>query len=444
LVRLSKPRKTLGLALLWSALVLFLCLLYVWLAADEHQGRSVANPTEQSPKWFERLLAPMTAANRNEIDRVKVLSDVSATANTDRRDAEVCHDFMSKNDPQKIAMDTRGVMYAYLRQADSKLKETLMLIAATGDPLQKATALLLSAEIEQGNARESYFQGHPHCEINEACQLELSRLQMAASRATVDAVAKMAVYSKDPSLYATAFHACASLPTKPDGFCTQVNAAQWASRDPENGIPWLHVLQELSQGSEGENQSTIADALYKISKAKRFDAQTNILSQLPNQTLSESDSISHARLQDLAFNITTKIPTPSYRPIINACKGNALNDGNRRAICEDLASQLQRENASMIEVILSGKIGEQLGWDKVRTQSIQDDRDAFRGLMIDKANKALAQKRSQEDVMKLCLDDLGASRKFSQMNVEGEYKQYQEELTSYPVPRTELIRMGKK
>jgi hypothetical protein len=63
--------------------------------------------------------------------------------------------------------------------------------------------------------------------------------------------------------------------------------------------------------------------------------------------------------------------------------------------------------------------------------------------MIDKANKALTSKKSPEDVMKLCLDDLGASHKFRRIDVEGEYKQYQDELKNYPVSRAELILMGK-
>jgi hypothetical protein len=445
LFKLSKPRKEIWYSLLFLLMAMLVYLLYAWFTHDEYSGASIAHSTDPPNALLERLVTPATSTNRNDADLIKESTEVSAQISADNRDVAVCNDFINKSDHKKTASDTREQMYIYLQRADPLLKKALAQVVEAGDPRQKATALVLQAEMARGNARESYLQRHSNCEANEACQLELNHLQIAAGVSMVDAVAKMAVYSRDPILYATAFNACATLPQKINGFCVQVNAAQWASRDPENGTPWLYVLQELSQEGQGGNQSTIADALYKFSKAKRFDAQTNILSQLPKQFLPESNGIAHAhaRLEDLASYIMSRNPIPSYRPIMNACKGSVLSDGNRREMCEDIARQLQRDNASFIEVILSGKMGEYLGWDKARTQSIQDDRDAIRGMFLDKANKALARGKSPDNVMKLCLDDLGSAHRSSRIDVEGEYRQYQDELRNYPVPRAELIRMEK-
>jgi hypothetical protein len=205
LINSSKPRKKkVWLFLAVMALAMFVCLLSVWFARDGGHGVRVGNSVAQSKAPIARLVAPVTPTNRNNAEGEKVSLDVSTSKNADNHHAEVCKDFVSKNDPKKIATDTRELMYAHLRRTDPKLEERLKWLLESGDLRQKASSLVLQAEMARGNARESYLQRYPNCETDQACQLELNRLQMAATIASVDAVAKMAVYSRDP--YCTQRH----------------------------------------------------------------------------------------------------------------------------------------------------------------------------------------------------------------------------------------------
>jgi hypothetical protein len=283
---------------LWFLFVLLFLILSLWWGSDIHHRDASTSAVEDTYGWFERLNSDSNSKPAAIASPAQKFTDASSTKTRGHDEPDICSDIVKTSDHARLAKDMEPILERYLRQADPAIEQALTQILQTGDARQKGSALALQAEIEESKARDRFLDLHPNCENNEDCEAQLSIAVESAAKTQIDAVAKMAVYSSDPKLYAMAYNACKPLAVQ-RGFCTQINATQWASRDPENGTTWMHVLQELSQAGAAENQSMIANALYKLSKAKRFDSYIDVSSYLPEQLVPKEDSLAQARMQNL-------------------------------------------------------------------------------------------------------------------------------------------------
>jgi hypothetical protein len=100
--------------------------------------------------------------------------------------------------------------------------------------------------------------------------------------AAVDAVAQDALASSDPRIYSLAMHACLDADARsgdliggppPPQSCQSLNARQWTSIDPGNGVPWLLVYMNANSA---EDAAAKADAMAHLVAATRFDDRPDI------------------------------------------------------------------------------------------------------------------------------------------------------------------------
>ena len=98
----------------------------------------------------------------------------------------------------------------------------------------------------------------------------------------VDAVAQDALASSDPRIYSLAMHACLDADARsgdliggppPPQSCQSLNARQWTSIDPGNGVPWLLVYM---QANLAKDAAAKADAMAHLVAATRFDDRPDI------------------------------------------------------------------------------------------------------------------------------------------------------------------------
>ncbi|MFZ6802095.1 hypothetical protein [Undibacterium sp. Di24W] len=430
---------------LWFLFVLLFLMLSLWWGSDTQHRDASTSAVDDTYVWFARLNSDSNSKSKSvtSASPAQKFTDASSTKTRSHDEPDICSDIVKTSDHGRLAKDMEPILERYLRQADPAIEQALMQILQTGDPRQKGSALALQAEIQESKARDRFLDLHPNCENNEDCEAQLSMAVESAAKTQIDAIAKMAVYSSDPKLYAMAYNACKPLAAQ-RGFCTQINATQWASRDPENGTTWMHVFQELSRAGAAENQSMIANALYKLSKAKRFDAYIDVSSYLSEQFMPKEDTLAQARMQNLAWQVLIKSPLPHYSLIINACKGNLLDDGNRRQMCEEITQQLLRQDGSIIDFGIARKMGENLGWDKTTTQVMQEEILAINAMLRDRAKKTELQLKSQEGMLLACREHLNQFNQGIKMMSEGEYKQYRLELDQYPLSRAELVHISRE
>lgn len=428
---------------LWLLFVLLFLILSLWWGSDIRHREASTSAVDDTYGWFARLNSDSNSKSVTSVSLAQKSSDSESEKTRTHDEPDICSDIVKTSDQTRLSKDMESILERHLRQADPAIEQALTQILQTGDARQKASALVLQAEMQQSKARDRFLDTHPNCESNEDCEAQLSMVVENAAKSRIDAIAKMAVYSPDPKLYAMAYNAC-NLTGDQGGFCTQINAAQWASRDPENGIAWMHVLHELSQAGAAENQSMIANALYKLSKAKRFDAHFDVSSYLPEQLVLKEDKLRQVRMENLASQLWDKSPLPSYTPIMNACKGIVLSDGNRRQMCEEITQQLLRPDGFLIDFAVARRMGENLAWDKARTQAMREEHEAINGMWLDRVKKGELQLKSKEGMLLACREHLNRFSLGKKLLSEGELKQYRLELDQYPLSRAELVRISRE
>nr|WP_314857842.1 hypothetical protein [uncultured Undibacterium sp.] len=428
---------------LWFLFVLLFLILSLWWGSDIHHRDASTSAVEDTYGWFARLNSDSNSKSAASALPPQKSADSASSKMREHDELDVCSDIVRTSDQVRHAKDMESILERHLRQADPAIEQALKQISETGDTRQKASALVLQAEMQQSKVRDQFLATHPNCENNKDCEVQLSAVVENAAKSRIDAIAKMAVYSPDPQLYAMAYNAC-NLPGDQSGFCTQINAAQWASRDPENGIAWMHVLHDLNLDGVEKNQSMIANALYKISKAKRFDAHFDASSYLPERLLQKEDKLVQARMQNLASRLWNQSPLPNYGPVVNACKGDILNDGNRRYMCEEIAHQFQRQDGFLIEYAIARGIGTNLGWDKTKIQAMREEHEAINGMWLDRTKKRELQLKSKEGMLLACREHLNRFNLGKKLLSEGELKQYRLELDQYPLSRAELVHISRE
>jgi hypothetical protein len=162
----------------------------------------------------------------------------------------------------------------------------------------------------------------------------------------LDALVQDAMTSSDPRLYALAVQACNALeyavwvvnalpqPTSPR--CAQLDMRDWASRDPGNAVPWLHVLQQADQAGDRDAQR---EALQRIATSSTFDvhlyAGAAAIARL--KAASDADLAAQALL---SMRATSLVGLPPFSGLIEHCRNMAGGDAEMAATCETISEAM--------------------------------------------------------------------------------------------------------
>ena len=159
----------------------------------------------------------------------------------------------------------------------------------------------------------------------------------------VDAVAQAALASSDPRIYSLAMHACLDADARsgpliggpaPPPSCKSLNARQWASIDPGNGVPWLLIY---TQANAAGDASAKADAMAHLVAATSFDDRPDIAAAAVLRSAPPNPD-SAAAVDDLAqrglwMNNFFFMPTSD-------CRSASGRDAALSAQCEAIATTM--------------------------------------------------------------------------------------------------------
>ena len=218
---------------------------------------------------------------------------------------------------------------------------------------------------------------------NADCPAAAARAQAFSSYS--DLVARSALTSNDPRLYAFAFKACQQ-PGRPDS-CGELNARQWARLDPNNAAPWIYVLDQASIAQDG---AAVDDALFHIASAKGYESRSfaaaGEISRHASADNGSAISSYAAAVEMLGFAAAQWVPVQT---LMRACRGKALDDANRRQVCEKAAETLASRSDTLLMSSVGAAMGRRLGWPADRT-------DAVHGLQQAVLESAIAEDVSGE------------------------------------------------
>jgi hypothetical protein len=271
--------------------------------------------------------------------------------------------------------------------ARATLATFLQQTSSTGNPSQQAAAWLVRAQWQAQQLRQGYLRSHPNCANEVECGERTRESAARAGMAEAQNIARLAVNSPDPLLYATAFHACRKFVADNSGFCQQISATQWAARDPDNGIAWLHVLSGAGQTGQGQLNSEGEDALFRLSQASRFDQGLSHLPQLRSGSPAlQQNGLAQLALIQLNNALYHDLALPTYGRVSNYCNPDKLIDVNRRQMCESIANKLVSDQSSLLGFAIGAAMGQRLGWPAQRLAVMQQERDAFQGFLLETAD----------------------------------------------------------
>ena len=247
-------------------------------------------------------------------------------------------------------------------------EQTIAALRAHPDALSRATGLWLemSGSSHRKAALLTAAAGCDSVECPAARQVTQQGAQPADPEVAGlrDALARMALSSSDPRVYALALHVCGG-PLHSAGACQMLSAAQWARLAPANAAPWFAMLSAARAANDAAAQD---EALHRIATAKRSDQSffaipAAVLAAAP---AGEASSMAALLLVVEAIGLQAAVALPSYQPIVTFCKGPALRDENRRQTCAAIAETMVERSDTLIERGIGRAIGRELGWPAER------------------------------------------------------------------------------
>ncbi len=98
----------------------------------------------------------------------------------------------------------------------------------------------------------------------------------------VEQMARLAIGSQDPVVYALAVEACKGWSVDDYGACNLISRAQWARLDPDNAVPWLEVAAQARENNEAEAEE---QALRMAAHAHHINTRDGLLPTLVDRAL---------------------------------------------------------------------------------------------------------------------------------------------------------------
>ena len=166
----------------------------------------------------------------------------------------------------------------------------------------------------------------------------------------LDAVVQDALASSDPRIYSLAMHACLDADARSDPLiggpappqsCKSLDARQWASIDPGNGVPWTEIY--LQAGKAGDAAAE-ADAIAHLAAATRFDDRPDIAAAavLRNARANPNDAAAANDLAQRGLWLNHYGGMPALK-----CQSALGHDAALTAQCEAIATTMFEHSDSI-------------------------------------------------------------------------------------------------
>lgn len=246
---------------------------------------------------------------------------------------------------------------------------------ATGDhSLQRAVGLYAQRGSAAMAAAADHRSRHPGCDSDERCMGQSLAVAGKAAASLSEQLARQAMASQDPRVYALAYYACqkAAGNEQAGGACAQITPARWAQLEPDNAVPWLALAAATGGGDERR------EALTRASKAAASRLHWDVIIELNEHPgVRALDPATRLVFYTYVLGTWAAFPMPSLLVVTQSCGPGMQPDQARRQLCSDLAEMLTERSATLLELSIGTSIGERAGWSAERVSALRDRKDAI-------------------------------------------------------------------
>ncbi len=239
------------------------------------------------------------------------------------------------------------------------------------DPFARAASIWMEPlGVEFEAQRQLIALGLAPCRDAECSSPDATRQYATSIR---ERLAREALSTQDPRVYALGFRACMVAPD--EGSCALLSVGQWARLDADNALPWLFVLGQVRAGKD---DAALNEALFRIGSAARIEDRLFAVPGLIVARAGPSD-VDVAGALDLtvgAIGMASAQSAP-LQSLLQACSGKALDDANRRQVCEAVATTLVERSDSLLLGQIGIGIGRRLGWPDERMNAFRGENGAY-------------------------------------------------------------------
>ena len=246
------------------------------------------------------------------------------------------------------------------------------------DPTEYAQAVSMwLGMIGDDAARAAAVSAGAGCATAECETLRRGAAGYAAAR---DALARLAVVSRDPRVYVLALNSCGRTGAG-EGACRLLSAEQWAQLDPDNAAPWIAVLERAVQQRDAAEQT---EALHRIAVSRRSDQRFGavaayLIDRLPNDEASMPATLA---LAGEVIGVEAAWSMAGYQQVAVQCNDMTLRDVNRREVCSAVAELLAERSDTLIERGIGTLIGQRVGWSDERVDRMRGEVTAYQGAEV--------------------------------------------------------------
>lgn len=319
--------------------------------------------------------------------------------------------------------------------AKLQLSQKLIQITQSGPPLDKAAAHYFLAHLNKHAFPADDDDKNPLCPNQPGCKPAALEAGTNPVYRNVNEIAKLAAGSSDPDVYALAFIGCHSEGFTKNGFCSQISAAQWVHRDPDNGTALLYLIGEIGKMPK----SVLEDALYRFSQAKKFDTRFSTLATFQRRELAKlDDMMQQFELMQAGQSAYTNATLPTYQPLLASCSPKDPGDPNRRQLCDAIAHRLLSDDGLLISNGIGRALARKIGWPAQQMMTIENDFDAMMEVLRLADPEVTSAPDKKEDVTGVCLASLKSMRHMEKSMALGEVALARQLLAQQPLSHAEL------
>ena len=357
------PRRWLMPVALLCALVAVLWLVFVMVARDGNGSDGARSATATRP----RDGAGASIAPKAQAAAVGAPTRIPP-ADPHADEVQVCGGAWLRTKPDG-SIDPDDLARA--TDAPEARQRVVAALRAEPSELAHAAALWLQMRGTGEDRRQAMVDSAFGCDSAECRDRRQAVPELGEAR---DALARMAVSSTDPGVYALAFRACG---INGEGACQMLSAEQWARIDAGNAAPWLYLLSAAHKHGDVALQN---EALHRIATAQRSDTGFLAVPGLIAAAVPSDESSMFAALnmtvEAIGMQAAVALP-PSYQPLVADCSGVALRDSNRRQTCAAIAEVLVARSDTFLERSIGLRVGQNVGWPAVRIDELRGEFNAY-------------------------------------------------------------------
>ena len=178
--------------------------------------------------------------------------------------------------------------------------------------------------------------------------------------AQLAALVQDAVDTDDARSYALAFETCNGMsalflvsdPRPTSTACVRLDVAEWARRDPGNGVPWLYALQRANRAGDAAGQR---EALRRLAVSPRFDQHFGVAPAAVARLQLPSDADLAAQV-DVTMQAVGASGFAPFSDLTRHCRDKAGGDREVGQLCEQIGGLLFDHADTMIGRALGGAV----------------------------------------------------------------------------------------